>query len=69
MAESEEKETVVTTQNVDSRSSSLSTDRVKVDFGSLHGSVLVKDKGHCYLPPEVLRLVITADIELKRPWK
>jgi hypothetical protein len=39
---------------------------IKVDSGSLHGSFFTPDKGHCFLPPDMVRMVCGWDLVLKR---
>jgi len=38
---------------------------VKVDFGSLHGSIFVYDKGHCFISLDIVRMVCGWDLVLK----
>jgi hypothetical protein len=40
----------------------------KVDFGSLHGSVFVYDKSHCFISLDIVRMVCGRDPVLKRTW-
>jgi len=42
-------------------------EKVRLNFGSLHGSVFTSDNGHCYLSLRVFRSVCKYDLQLFRP--
>lgn len=42
---------------------------VTLHFGSLHGSVFVRDKGHCDVSSDVLHFLCSKTLELQRPWQ
>jgi hypothetical protein len=44
---------------------------IRLDFGSIHGSVYTPDQGHCTLPAHVVYTICSWDLELQRPrsWK
>ena len=44
---------------------------IRLEFGSLHGSVYISSRGHCVLPIDVVRMICGWDLDLQRPirWK
>jgi len=42
---------------------------VKIQFGSLHGSVYLADKGYTYISSELVEYVCTRKLVLCRPWQ
>jgi hypothetical protein len=44
---------------------------IRLEFGSIHGSVYIPSRGHCNLPVDVVRTICRWDLELQRPlrWK
>jgi hypothetical protein len=44
---------------------------IRLEFGSIHGSVYISNRGHCVLPLDVVRIICGWDLELQRPilWK
>jgi hypothetical protein len=41
---------------------------VKVQFGSLHGSIFTPDRGYCYLPLSLVERICELDIKTVRSW-
>lgn len=44
---------------------------IRLEFGSIHGSVYLSSRGHCVLPVDIVRAICRWDLELQRPtlWK
>ena len=44
---------------------------IRLEFGSIHGSVYISTRGHCVLPVDVVRMICGWDLDLQRPirWK
>lgn len=44
---------------------------IRLEFGSIHGSIYVSSRGHCILPVDVVRAICRWDLELQMPmlWK
>jgi hypothetical protein len=44
---------------------------IRLEFGSIHGSVYISSNGYCTLPVDVVRTICGWDLELQRPlrWK
>lgn len=40
--------------------------KVRLEFGSIHGSVYTPDRGHCFLPPNIVRSICGWDLKLRR---
>jgi hypothetical protein len=47
------------------------TINIRLEFGSIHGSVYIPSRGHCILPVDIVRAICRWDLELQRPtlWK
>ena len=54
-----------------SESDDKSNCKIRLDFGSIHGSVYTPDQGHCILPAHVVYTISRRDLQLQRPklWK
>jgi hypothetical protein len=50
---------------------SLDEGFTRLEFGFIHGSVYISNRGHCILPVNVVRVICGWDLELQRPmlWK
>lgn len=52
-----------------SRTTSTSGSQLSLHFGSLHGSVFLRDKGHCSISSETVRFLCNSTLRLQRPWQ
>lgn len=55
-------------KHIQRRLDNLTDDYVRLEFGSLHGSVFVNDRGACGLPSELVKAVCRWRLRIQRSW-